>query len=261
MAHSDNLHQHWPSLLSIQVVYLGSLPNNKRELCSRWIVGRWAALFKYLNSKWNKAVIWHTDENLMIPLESSFMFKLERLYYFISKLEMTLSLCDNEITHGARNTLFCLISLEFYIGLSSSLWLWETVKKHLVIQTELQRSLDLLFQNQKSNINPIFFSETKNAQKYSRQLLSKLQIPEWTSMLHKQFRGPDRGYSRGEGISKEREEKNWFPVHPVGVSQDSPIACLCAAADNSQAADGLGFKCRSFLFEVSFMWHFTKSVH
>lgn len=261
MAHSDNLHQHWPSLLSIQVVYLGSLPNNKRELCSRWIVGRWAALFKYLNSKWNKAVIWHTDENLMIPLESSFMFKLERLYYFISKLEMTLSLCDNEITHGARNTLFYLISLEFYIGLSSSLWLWETVKKHLVIQTELQRSLDLLFQNQKSNINPIFFSETKNAQKYSRQLLSKLQIPEWTSMLHKQFRGPDRGYSRGEGISKEREEKNWFPVHPVGVSQDGPIACLCAAADNSQAADGLGFKCRSFLFEVSFMWHFTKSVH
>ena len=91
MAHSDNLHQHWPSLLSIQVVYLGCLPNNKRELCSRWIVGRWAALFKYLNSKWNKAVIWHTDENLMIPLESSFMFKLERLYYFISKLEMTLT--------------------------------------------------------------------------------------------------------------------------------------------------------------------------
>lgn len=161
MAHSDNLHQHWPSLLSIQVVYLGSLPNNKRELCSRWIVGRWAALFKYLNSKWNKAVIWHTDENLMIPLESSFMFKLERLYYFISKLEMTLSLCDNEITHGARNTLFYLISLEFYIGLSSSLWLWETVKKHLVIQTELQRSLDLLFQNQKSNINPVFFLRDK----------------------------------------------------------------------------------------------------
>ena len=227
MAHSDNLHRHRPPLLPIQVVYLGSLPNNKKELCSRWIVGRWAALFKYLNSKWNKAVIWRADENLMIPLESSFMFKLERLYYFISKLEMTLSLCDNEITHGARNTLFYLISLEFYIGLSSSLWLWETVKKHLVIQTELQRSLELLFQNQKSNINPLSSVRPKKKKKkkmprnildsFSRNFKSQSELQCFTNSSEDQTEdtAEERGYQKREGRKIDFKSILW--VYPRTV--------------------------------------------
>lgn len=157
----------------------------------------------------------------MIPLESSFMFKLERLYYFISKLEMTLSLCDNEITHGARNTLFYLISLEFYIGLSSSLWLWETVKKHLVIQTELQRSLDLLFQNQKSNINPFFFLRQKmprnTRDSFSRNFKSQSELQCFTNSSEDQTEdtAEERGYQKREKRKIDFQSILW--VYPRTV--------------------------------------------
>lgn len=64
--------------------------------------------------------------------------------------------------------------------------------------------------NQNSNSNPalslsLFFLMWP--EKYSRQHPSKLQIPEWTSVFHKQFRGADRGCSQGEGISKKKKKR------------------------------------------------------
>lgn len=68
-------------------------------------------------------------------------------------------------------------------------------------------------------------------------------------MLHKQFRGADRGCSRGERISKKgRKEKIDFQVHPSGVAQDGEIAFLYTAAVAGEAGDGHGFKSRSLYF-------------
>lgn len=70
-------------------------------------------------------------------------------------------------------------------------------------------------------------------------------------MLHKQFRGADKGCSRGERISKRgQEEKIDFQVHPSGGAQDGEIAFLNAAAAATDADDGLGCKSRSLCFGV-----------
>lgn len=51
--------------------------------------------------------------------------------------------------------------------------------KHLLIWTELQRSLDLLFQNRNPIVPPLFITKKKKSGlKYSTQLPSKLQNPD-----------------------------------------------------------------------------------
>lgn len=91
--------------------------------------------------------------------------------------------------------------------------------------------------------NPCYFF--KCGQKYSRQLPYKLQAPEWTLMLHKQFRGADRG---GRISKRGPKGENWFQVHVQVWLPDGEIAFLYAAAAAVSLKMDLGFKDRSKSF-------------
>lgn len=99
----------------------------------------------------SKAVIWHTDENLMIPFESLFPLKLKRRCFNISKLEMALGVCNSDTIWAEQN----MCSVWFLRIFSSASLCSGWGGERLVIKVKPHGSSDL-FQSTNPVLTPLF---------------------------------------------------------------------------------------------------------